>query len=138
MRAQIARITQSTTLVPKGIYKFQEETEEREITENVPEDAEAGAIPKPTTVQMQKLDNWVHFVPSILKQGRLTHMEAKPAEGDGDEVDPEELKKREIAKDPWEPRLKPITLDCATKGELPAWTLRSYNSCHLFLDEKTQ
>ena len=67
LRAQIARITQSTTLVPIGLYKFQEETDEREITENVPEDAEAGAIPKPTTDQMQKLDNWVHFVPSILK-----------------------------------------------------------------------
>ena len=49
MRAQIARISQSTTLVPKGVYKFQEETEEREITENVPEDAEGGPVPKPTT-----------------------------------------------------------------------------------------
>lgn len=48
LRAQIARITQSTTLVPKGIYKFQEETEEREITENVPED-DGAEVPKPTT-----------------------------------------------------------------------------------------
>ena len=38
-------------------------------------------------------------------------MDPKPVEGDGEEVDPEELKKREIAMDPWEPRLKPITLD---------------------------
>lgn len=53
-------------------------------------------------------------------------------------MDPEELKKREIAKDPWEPRLKPITHDSTTKGELPAWTVRSYDCSHLYLDEKTQ
>lgn len=64
-------------------------------------------------------------------------MDAKPAEGDGDEVDPEELKKREIAKDPWEPRLKPITLDSKTKGELPAWTVRSYDCSYLSMEEKS-
>lgn len=48
LRAQIARITQSTTLIPKGLYKFQEETEEREIVDNAPEDGE-GEVPKPST-----------------------------------------------------------------------------------------
>lgn len=32
-------------------------------------------------------------------------MEGKPNEGE-EEVDPEELVKREVTKDPWEPRLK--------------------------------
>ena len=31
LRAQIARIANSTTLVPKGLYRFVEETKEREI-----------------------------------------------------------------------------------------------------------
>lgn len=63
------------------------------------------------------MGNWLHFVPSILNQGRLTHMDPKPVEAEGEEpVEPEELKKREIAKDPWEPRLKPITNDNKTKG----------------------
>ena len=40
LRAQIARITASTTLVPKTIYKFVEETNEREIEEYIPEEGE--------------------------------------------------------------------------------------------------
>jgi hypothetical protein len=59
LRAQIARITQSTTLTPKGIFKFLEETEERDIVENTPEDGE-GEMPKPATEVMCKLDNWLH------------------------------------------------------------------------------
>jgi hypothetical protein len=35
--------------------------------------------------------------------------------------------KREVAKDPWEPRLKPITNDAKVQGGLPAWILKSYN-----------
>jgi hypothetical protein len=104
----------------------------------VPED-EGAEVPKPKTEDMLKLENWVHFVPSILQQGRLTHMDAKAPEGEGEgDVDPEELKKREIAKDPWEPRLKPIVKDNKTKGDLPAWVVRSQNCGHKFLDEKTQ
>lgn len=50
---------------------------------------------------------WLHHLPSILKQARTTHKEPKAEEGE--EIEPEELMKREVAKDPWEPRLKPIT-----------------------------
>ena len=67
---------------------------------------------------------WLHFLPSILKQGRVTHKEGKPKEGE-EEVDPEELLNREIAKDPWDRRLKPITEDSKIKGGLPPWILRS-------------
>lgn len=66
-------------------------------------------------------------------------MDAKPVEVEGEEpVEPEELKKREIAKDPWEPRLKPIVNDKKTQGDLPPWVLRSYNCGHKYMDEKTQ
>ena len=40
LRAQISRITNSTTLVPKGLYRFVEETKEREIEDNAPEEGE--------------------------------------------------------------------------------------------------
>lgn len=40
LRAQIARITSSTTLVPKGLFRFVEETKEREIEDNIPEEGE--------------------------------------------------------------------------------------------------
>jgi len=36
------------------------------------------------------MEMWLHHTPSILKQGRLTHMDVKPVEGE-EEVDPEEL-----------------------------------------------
>lgn len=68
----------------------------------------------------------------------MTHMDAKPAEGDPEDIDPDELKKREIAKDPWEPRLKPITSDNLIKGDLPPWIIRSYNTGHKSMDEKSQ
>ena len=66
-------------------------------------------------------------------------MDPKPSDGGGDEEpeDPEVLKKKEIAKDPWEPRLKPITKDEKIKGGLPGWILRSYNCGHKYLDEKS-
>lgn len=35
--------------------------------------------------------------------------------------------KLEVAKDPWEPILKPITKDAKTRGGMPAWICRSYN-----------
>ena len=38
----------------------------------------------------------------------------------------EELLKREVAKDPWEPRLKPVTDDNKTMGNMPAWVLRKH------------
>lgn len=53
---------------------------------------------------------WVHYVPSILLQGTTTHKEGKPLEGE-EEVEPAELLAREVAKDPWEARLKPIVKD---------------------------
>ena len=72
---------------------------------------------KPTVHDQSNLSNWLHFVPSILNQGRLTHKPEEAAPEDGaEEVDPEELKKRIVAKDPWEPRLKPITNDTQTRG----------------------
>jgi len=40
----------------------------------------------------------------------LTHKAPKPGPGQ-EEVDPEELMKLEVAKDPWEARLKTISKD---------------------------
>lgn len=65
-------------------------------------------------------------------------MDAKPAEGEEEGGEPEDLKKKEIAKDPWEPRLKPISKDNGIQGDLPPWILRSYNCGYKSLDEKTQ
>ena len=81
---------------------------------------------------------WLHLVPSILNQGRLTHMDAKPAEGEEEGGEPEDLKKKLIAADPWEPRLKPISKDNGVQGGLPPWIIRSYNCSTKSKDEKSQ
>lgn len=67
LRAQIARITHSTTLAPAGIFKLVEDSE-REIEDNTPEE---GPIKMPTTEAMINLNNWVHHTPSILLCNRL-------------------------------------------------------------------
>jgi hypothetical protein len=131
LRAQIARITHSCSLTCKGLYKLNEENE-REIEDNTPEE---GEIKKPSVLDMANKEMWVHHTPSILNQGRLKHRDPKQAEGE--EVEPEELMKREVAKDPWEPRLKTINKDKSTLGGIPAWILKSHNTTEVYLNEKT-
>jgi hypothetical protein len=75
LRAQIARISMATNLVPKGVYRLTEE-DKNVIEENVPDD---GPVVVPSTLAMGKSENWVHYTRSILKCGRSTAM---PVEGD--------------------------------------------------------
>ena len=63
--------------------------------------------------------------PSILNQGRIKHTEPK---SEDPEADPEQLMAAEVVRDPWEPRLKPLTHDACTRGNLPGWLVRAYNA----------
>eukprot|EP00826_Nyctotherus_ovalis_P050698 TRINITY_DN6248_c0_g2_i12.p1 TRINITY_DN6248_c0_g2~~TRINITY_DN6248_c0_g2_i12.p1 ORF type:complete len:161 (-),score=42.52 TRINITY_DN6248_c0_g2_i12:77-559(-) len=60
LRAQIARISQLISIVPKGNFKLQEDSE-REITE-VPEEEKK----VPTFDELKQLANWCHLAPNIL------------------------------------------------------------------------
>jgi len=44
---------------------------------------------------------------------------------------------REVAKDPWDARLKPIATDKATKGGMPPWLVKSFNCESELADPKT-
>ena len=132
LRAQIARISSHAILIPKGLYKLNEENP-REVEENVPEE---GELVKPTVQQMAQLDMWVHFNQSILRQGTTKHAEPKPGPGQ-EEMEPEELMKIEIAKDPWDERLKPVVNDAKSRGGMPAWLLRSYDADQQTIDAKS-
>lgn len=122
LRAQIARISASTTLVPKGVMKFAEDST-REIEENTPEE---GDLEYPPTQQMASSSQWLHLSPSILKQGRMKHVLPNPGPGE-EELEEEERMKNEVKKDPFIPRLQPIDSDASTIGGNPAWQIRSYN-----------
>lgn len=105
LRAQIARIAHSTSIVPKGLHKLVEDNE-REIEDFVPEDG--AELPNPTIQELSRSESWVHYTPNILFNGRVSHMEP---ENLPDDADPEVEKKKIEAKDPYEKRLKPISLD---------------------------
>lgn len=58
---------------------------------------------------MQDMKMWCHYSVGILLNCRTSHMD--PEVPEGEEIEPEELLKRIEAKDPYEPRLKPIASD---------------------------
>ncbi len=49
-----------------------------------------------------------------------------------DVEDPDEEKKKQEARDPFEVRLKPISADKKVKGNAPAWTVRQYGDKDMF------
>lgn len=79
LRAQIARISHSTTLIPKGLMRPVEDSETREIEENTPEE---GDIVMPTTNQMKSLDMWVHATKNILLNGTTSLKQPEAPEGE--------------------------------------------------------
>jgi len=64
LRAQIARVSCSTTLTAKSLFKLDAENA-REIVKNEAEGDDA-PIPKPTSTQMKSLDMWVHSEKTLL------------------------------------------------------------------------
>lgn len=52
-----------------------------------------------------------------------------------DDEDPEVVKKKIEAADPYEPRLKPITADAKVRGGLPAWTVRLYGDKSVYMNQ---
>lgn len=83
------------------------EDSEREIEENTPDE---GEIELPSTSQMGSADMWVHAKENILLNGRTQHQEVED-DGSNPDFDPEEAKKAQEKQDPYEPRLKPLSLD---------------------------
>jgi len=102
LRAQIARISHSTLLTAKGLWRTKEEAK-REVEENAPEE---GEIPLPPTMAMGSPDMWVHMKECVLLNNRCSHPE--PPE---DVEDAEAWLKDIESKDPYDERLKPISED---------------------------
>jgi len=120
LRAQICRIAHSTTLVPLGVYKMQEESQ-FDIELNETED---GPVKIPSTSEMSKREAWGHYSRGVLKCGRINHLE--PTQPDAEvEIDIEELKKIQEKSDSYCARLGTIANDGCVKGGLPAWQIRT-------------
>lgn len=134
LRAQIARISHSTTLAPKGVFKFVEDSV-RDIEPNVPEE---GELEMPSTSAMKDPAMWVHENVSILQGcGRTTHMESEPPEGS--EIEPEVWMAQIVASDPFDPRLKSITDDknvvISKNTKTAPWIVRMCGDSTEYLNE---
>jgi len=114
LRAQLSRIIHSTTLLPAGVMKLDEDPDaERGFQATPNEGEEDKPFVMPTTCQVAASNMWVHAKPNILLNGRTAHI---PPEDPGDlpegeEFDPEEAKRVMEAADPYDKLLKTITDD---------------------------
>ncbi|KAL1124693.1 hypothetical protein AAG570_001317 [Ranatra chinensis] len=131
LRAQIARISASTQVSPVGYYKFEGEGGEEE-EEPEEEEEEAGAkkkeieentnyVPLPLKDQTDPTAAyWVHHVPYILRQGRVTFWkEEKPqAEGEGGEEEEDESVEKGPA------LMTPLAADVSAEVTSP-WSVRT-------------
>ena len=101
LHCQLARIYHGTKLVP-SLNHYTIEDPENPFRQFVPNEK-----PKPFThADLVNLKNWIHYPPSILKQGRVSHFIEPP-----EDADPEEFRKKEMEKDPFEKRIKPVSED---------------------------
>lgn len=123
LRAQIARISHSTTLAPNGMWRLVED-EPREIEENTPEE---GDLVAPTTQAMANPANWVHYSVGVLKNCRTTHLDPVEPE-EAEDWDEEVAKKAIVDADPFDSRLKPIVNDekvrLSASVKQDAWVVR--------------
>ena len=85
---------------------------------------------------MQSPDMWLHACTNILKNCRTAHQDPEEEEG----VDPEEKKKEIERLDPYEPLLKPITLDeqvsLTDKVKTQAWSIKLMGDKDEYANEK--
>ena len=123
LRCQIARIVQSTTIMPDGMFK---PSAENPIAFEPIEEA------KPLkTKDLIYLKNWVHSVPHILNQGRILHKDQETPEN----VDPDKFKADLIAKDPFDKILKPISDDKPLTSSVPKIRIPSWKIQFLYDDK---
>lgn len=138
LRAQIARITFSTTLIPKGLKRPVEDSETREVEDNTPEE---GEIVMPSTNGMNSLGMWVHATKNILKNGTTSLKAPEPPEGEDWDEDRTNLEmKKLLDADPYAPLLSSISDDRKIKVsktlEQSSWTCHCMGDSTEYANEK--
>lgn len=132
LRCQIARIYHGTKLVP-SVGHFTVEDPEQPFKQLTPSEKQ-----KPfTNEEISDMKTWIHFPPSILNCGRVSHFIDETPEG----VDPDEYRKKIMDKDPFEKRIKPITNDKGIESgfksdyiEITPWRLDQYYENNIYIN----
>lgn len=112
LRAQIARISHNTTIVPNGFMTANEDNDKEVVY--------AEEFTAPGATEMKNLENWVHNYQNILLAGRAEHQAPDVPEDElGDAIAALE------EKDPFIERLKGIAEDKPVYKEIEgAWTTK--------------
>lgn len=120
LRCQIARISHGANIIPStNHYKIADPDQPFRPLEKNDE-------AKPLKInELLNLKNWIHFLPGILKEGRISHYIEVPEGVD----DPEDYRKKYIERDPFDKRIKPIgddqnLLSSINNIKLPAWKIQ--------------
>lgn len=119
LRCQIARITHSCNVVPSVNHYIIPDPESPFKALEKNEEAKALKI-----TDITSLNNWIHFLPGILKEGRISHLDQETPEG----IEPEDFKKQIIEKDPFQKRMQKLSEDVflessIPKVKIPAWKI---------------
>jgi len=130
LKAQIARITHSTELAPKGLYKLNDEKEDD------PELYFEEEYKYPAWEEVANPESWVHMHQILLKAGRVTHLKPEAVNPDDD---PEDLLQKLQENDPTVDRLRDIGQDLfepekEDQGDEPAkaWITRTYGETQVY------
>jgi radial spoke head protein 4A len=140
LRAQISRITSSTVVCPLGYYTFDGEAADEDNPENntnIIINTEFEVLPNEALLT---LENWVHQIPFILPQGRVSWISPEkvkeesdnPDEENPDEENPDEDDSGDAtggdSNHEIEPESGPALLTSLTEdvelGGFPAWSTR--------------
>ena len=130
LRCQIARINHSCYAVPStNHYKIPD-------TETPFKALEKDEEAKPLKInEIINLKNWIHFLPGILKEGRISHLERDAPEG----IEPEDFKKLIISKDPFQKRLQNLSEDSNLESSIPKvkispWKINLLYDDHIYIN----
>lgn len=114
LRCQIARIYHGSKMTPSvNHYVVGDKETPYKKLENNPD-----KFPPFTFNDVKNINNWIHYPPTILKCGRVSHIIEPP-----ENVDPEEYKNKVIAADPFGERIqsakkdKELIIGNRTKGK---------------------
>ena len=120
LRATLARIFHATAIVPKGLFVFDDETNEVKFAEE---------FPMPKTDELKDIKAWSNVHQIILQAGRVTHVQPNVPEDDL----PAAMEELE-AKDPTVERFRDIGEHALFPGEQPAWLSKVVGDTHLYAE----
>jgi Radial spokehead-like protein len=74
LRAQIARISHTTNIAPRGLWKIEADddaTAEAKLEARGITDEAEETLKQPNVEELSHLGNWVHYPPAILKANKI-------------------------------------------------------------------